>query len=88
MPSDNYFKVVKGCRILGLYTFDSHDAAEVGRAFEKACTTANDNGARHKDELTKPVISVWHKRTIIMADGPWSSLPAVGQVCARPDPRN
>jgi hypothetical protein len=83
MASDNYFKVAKGTRIIGIHHFDSHDVKDVERAFKLACSTANGSGPRHKDEMT-PRISIWHKRTIIMSEGPWAALPAVGQVLPPP----
>ena len=83
MPSDNYFKVSKGARILGLFTFDSHDAMDVKRAFKLAADAVSNNAPRHKDEF-QPRMSVWHKRTIIMTDGPWSKLLAVGQTPPAP----
>jgi hypothetical protein len=85
MPSDNYFKVAKGTRIIEIHHFDSHDVKDVERAYKLARATANGNGPRHKDEMPAR-ISIWHKRTIIMSEGPWAKLPAVGQVL--PPPRN
>lgn len=80
MTSDNYFKVTKGPHILGMFHFDSHSAEEVGKAFDEAFELLDNSGPRHKED-THPHLSVWHKRTIIMTDGPWSSIPAVGQFC-------
>ena len=78
MANDNYFKVTKGTRILGMYHFDSHSAESTHKAFDQAFDLFDKSAPRHKDEA-KPHLSVWHKRTIIMTEGPWSVVPAVGQ---------
>lgn len=81
MTADNYFKVTKGTTILGTFTFDSHSTEAVMKAYSQAYKVWDESRPlpEHEGLEAKTKMSVWHKRTIIMTEGPWSEVPSVGQ---------